>query len=266
MPLVNHHALLWLRESHMSESLNLYGVPFSQPVRAVAWLLLNKKMPFQMVMTNPGSKGSTGSRNPDFLARNPAGTIPTIEEPDSGFVLAEAHAIMTYLCRKHGWSDLYPTDPQQAAKVDWYLHYHHRNVRDGSVGFIAPNVRKDLNFPELLKQTYQGTFSNAVQTLENGWLAGSKFLAGDHFTIADIAAYVEVGQLRSEFTNLFDFSPYPNVLRWLDDVAAQDGHDDVHVALTVMGDISQDSPSMETIINANKMGFARLQECVAALG
>ena len=56
--------------------LTLYGVPFSQPVRAVMWLLLFKRLPFEMVLTNPGSKGETGSRNPDYLAFNPGGTIP----------------------------------------------------------------------------------------------------------------------------------------------------------------------------------------------
>ena len=43
-------------------SLILYGVPFSQPVRAVLWLLLMKRMPFELVLTNPGSKGDNGSR------------------------------------------------------------------------------------------------------------------------------------------------------------------------------------------------------------
>jgi len=34
----------------------------------------------------PGSEGKSGSRNPTYLAKNPAGTIPCIEEPGSGFV------------------------------------------------------------------------------------------------------------------------------------------------------------------------------------
>ena len=73
------------------------------------WLMLYKRMPFEMVLINPGSKGETGSRNPSYLAKNPGGTIPTIEEPDTGFVLAEAHAIMCYLSNAHGWDDVYPT-------------------------------------------------------------------------------------------------------------------------------------------------------------
>ena len=52
----------------------LYGVPFSQPVRAVMWLMLYKQLPFEMVLINPGSKGENGSRNPAYLAKNPGGT------------------------------------------------------------------------------------------------------------------------------------------------------------------------------------------------
>ena len=135
------------------QPIRLYGVPFSQPVRAVMWLMLYKSTPFELVLTNPGSKGDNGSRNPAFLAMNPAGTIPTMQEPDTGFVLGEAHAIMSYLSNKHGWDDVYPTDFRQRGKVDWYLHFHHRNVREASVGLVAPKIRKDLNIPEATQQS-----------------------------------------------------------------------------------------------------------------
>ena len=125
-----------------SQPVILYGIPFSQPVRAVMWLLLYKKMPFVMAPINPGSKGDNGSRSPAYLAKNPGGTIPALEEPDTGFVLGEAHAILCYLSNKHGWDDVYPSDPQQRAKVDWYLHYHHRNVREASIGLVAPKIRR----------------------------------------------------------------------------------------------------------------------------
>ena len=39
----------------MSNPLIIYGVPFSQPVRAVLWLMLYKQKPFEMVLINPGS-------------------------------------------------------------------------------------------------------------------------------------------------------------------------------------------------------------------
>lgn len=245
--------------------LILYGVPFSQPVRAVMWLLLYKRMPFEMVLINPGSKGDTGSRNPAYLAKNPGGTIPTIEEPDSGFVLGEAHAIMCYLCSRHGWDDVYPADLHARAKVDWYLHYHHRNVRDASVGLVAPKIRKDLNIPEATQQTARNTLTNALGVLETGWLAESQFLIGSTPTIADFAAYVEIGQLQPGFTNVYDFEAFPNVRRWMEDVKKLDGHDTVHVVLAELGDISVEPPAMDTIRTANKNALRAVKATLAEL-
>lgn len=244
----------------------LYGVPFSQPVRAVMWLLLYKRMPFDMVLINPGSKGDNGSRSPSFLAKNPGGTIPTIEEPETGFVLGEAHAILCYLANKHGWADVYPVEPSRRAAVDWYLHYHHRNVRDASIGLVAPRIRKDLNIPEATQQAALATLSNALRVLDSGWLAQSRFLTGDVVTLADFAAYVEIGQLQPCFTNVYDFAAFPNVQRWLDEMKHVDSHDDVHTVLRELGDIRDEAPSIDRIRNANKAALTVLQQRRAALG
>ncbi len=241
------------------QPLKVYGVPFSQPVRAVLWLLLLKEKPFELVLINPGSMGNNGSRNPDYLAKNPAGTIPCIEEPDTGFTLGEAHAIMTYLARTEGWTDVYPADEQARAKIDAYMHYHHRNVREASVGLVAPKVRKDLDIPAAMQEGAKRSLSNALRTLNEYYLADNQFLFGDRVSIADLAAYVEIGQLRPEFTNVFDMSDYPNVMAWLNAMQMVKGHDAVHVALSELGDISVDAPDMEAIKRANFAAVAALK-------
>ena len=246
----------------MSNPLTLYGVPFSQPVRAVMWLLLYKQMPFEMVLINPGSRGDNGSRSPEFLAKNPGGTIPCIEEAD-GFVLAEAHAILCYLCNRHGWTDVYPEDTRQRARIDWYLHYHHRNLRDASLGLIAPKMRKDLDIHQVTQQAAQATFARALFTLEEGWLANSRYLTADRVTIADLAAYVEIGQLQPGFTNVYDFSPFKNVQRWLDDMRQLPAHDDVHAVLTELGDISEQAPDIDRIRGANQRALSTLKARLA---
>ena len=227
------------------------------------WLLFLKKAPFEMVLINPGSKGETGSRNPAFLAKNPSGTIPCIEETESGFTLGEAHAIMTYLARTRGWTDVYPEDEQTRATIDAYLHYHHRNIREASVGLVAPKIRKDLNIPEAIQEGARRNLTAALNTLESGWLSNHRFLVGDSVTLADLAAYVEIGQLQPQFTNVFDLSTFPNVSRWLDDMTKVDGHDDVHTVLAELGDISAVAPTMEKIKNANKMALSALKRRLA---
>ena len=243
-----------------SENILIYGVPFSQPVRAVMWLMLIKKFPFKLMLTNPGSSSEGGSRHPDYLKKFPTGTIPSLEDLDTGFVISESHAIMCYLCNKYNWDDLYPANPEKRAKVDSYLHLHHRNVREASIGLVAPKVRKDLNFSEDFLETSKSNIDKAFEAIETGWLRESRFLIGDTMTIADISAYVEIGQLQSMFTNVYNFEPYPNIRRWLKEMQNVDYHDDIHVALYELGDISKEAPPMEIIINANKKAFKVIQE------
>ena len=247
----------------MSNLLIIDGVPFSQPVRAVLWLMLYKQKPFEMVLINPGSSSEGGSRHPDYLAKFPTGTIPSIEDKETGFVLSESHAIRCFLCNKFDWNDLYPSNHEERAKVDSYLHLHHRNVREASIGLVAPKVRKDLNFSEDFLKISQANINKAFKALEDGWLAQSRYLTGDQLTIADMSAYVEIGQLQSKFTNVYDFAPFPNIRRWLEDMNQVAYHDEIHTSLYELGDISIEAPSMEKIISANKKGFVVIQEQLA---
>lgn len=172
---------------------------------------------------------------------------------------------MCYLCNKHGWHDLYPTEPEQRAKVDWYLHYHHRNVRDASIGLVAPKIRKDLNIPEATQLAARATLARALQTLDSNLLSHSRYLTGSQLTLADFAAYVEIGQLQPCFMNLYDFAPFPNVRRWLGEMKKVDAHDDVHTVLVGLGAIDTEPPSMERMKSANKAALGVLRERLAQL-
>ena len=241
----------------MSE-LIVYGLPFSQPVRAVVWALLLKEQPFEMRLINPGHSGKGGSRHPDYLAKNPGGTIPCIEEPDSGYTLGEAHAILTYLAQKHGWTDLYPESLQERGRIDAYLHYHHRNVRECSM-LVAAKVRKDLNFSAAMQDQSRHAIAGAMKVLDQDYLASSDYLFGEHATVADLAACAEIAQLSAQYTNLYDFSPYANVSAWLKKMSRVPGYDTVHIPLATLGDISEEAPSIEVLKAANMQGFKALQ-------
>ena len=243
-----------------NSDLKLYGTPLSQPVRAVIWVLLHKKKLFDLILMNPGSKGPIGTRNPAFLCKNPNGTIPFLEDKTNGVSMAEASAILIYLCRKHKWEDLYPNNPIKCSKIDWYLHSHHRGIRDAALGYFAPNVRKDLAFPEVLLKTAKRSFKRSLETLEQYWLANDQFIAGEYLSIADFMAYSEIGQLKPEFTNLFDFESFPNIKRWMNDMTTLNSHNDAHLCLTMLGDISTKEPEIETIANANKTGYKTIIE------
>ena len=172
---------------------------------------------------------------------------------------------MTYLARTHGWEDVYPSNPQAQARIDAYLHYHHRNIREASVGLVAPAIRKDLNIPDVIQQGARKTLSAALTAIDQSSLAEHAYLCSDSVTLADLAAYVEIGQLQPQFTNVFDFSPYPNVQRWLTRMQRVAGHDAVHVVLAELGDISQAAPDMDQIRAANIKALQALKSKMSSL-
>lgn len=236
--------------------LVVYGVPLSQPVRAVLWALAWKRVPFQLVPVNPGSTRKGGTRHPEFLKRiNPSGTMPAID--DEGFCLGESHAILTYLAEKHGWSDLYPSDLKTRAKIDEYLHFHHSNTRQGSLLF-AKKVRPDLKLSEGAIRNAKNIAKKTVQILESTWLGnGNMFLVGDNPTIADLAAYSELGQHSASLSNTAPdiFEGAPKTIAWMERCAELPGHDAIHLALKQLGDLSSGPPNMKRVVAANKKGI-----------
>eukprot|EP00397_Hematodinium_sp_SG-2012_P058752 GEMP01074644.1.p1 GENE.GEMP01074644.1~~GEMP01074644.1.p1 ORF type:complete len:113 (+),score=20.61 GEMP01074644.1:69-407(+) len=94
----------------------IYGVPQSQPVRAVLWLLNKNKIPYKLETVVPGStRAPRGGRSAEYLKLSPSGIIPCMD--DNGFVLFESSAIMQYVCEKHRLAD-YPSDLQNRALVN----------------------------------------------------------------------------------------------------------------------------------------------------
>ena len=72
-----------------------------------------KGLPFELKIISQNK----GAKEPAFLeVVNPRGTVPAID--DDGVVLWESHAILIYLCEKHGWRDLWPEDLVARAKVN----------------------------------------------------------------------------------------------------------------------------------------------------
>mmetsp|Transcript_5968 Transcript_5968/g.7511 ORF Transcript_5968/g.7511 Transcript_5968/m.7511 type:complete len:250 (+) Transcript_5968:50-799(+) len=234
----------------MVMTYSLYGVPLSQPTRTVLWTLLMKQLPFGLCLINPGTAGKKGSKNPEYLRKNPAGTIPMLEDKDNDFTLAEANAILMYLASKHSWTDLYPDDLQKRAKVDWYLNYHHRSIRELTAGIVMPKFRKDISLPPDCLTRSKRIGTAAVQVLNDGWLSETNFLTGDSFTLADLVAYSDIGQMK--FLNLYDFSHAPKVQSWLDRMKELPFHNEIHLPLEMLGDISKEPPSMEQLKFANK--------------
>jgi glutathione S-transferase len=252
--------------------LTLYGVPLSQPFRSVAWTLLQKRVRFQVQLVVPGSPHKkTGSTGEDFRALTGGRTtqVPVLRDDDdnnnedssSSFVVHESPAILTYLCQKYGWADLYPAhDLRQKTSVDMYLHWHHEGTRCLS-RLIQPALRPDLSsHPHHPTRDELHEQSRAMLgRLDGAWLSRDGYLAStSHPTIADILCYGEVSQVA--MLGAASLDGYPNLAAWTARMKEVEFHDEVHVALTNLGDVvaESDVPMMKRLGGATKAGLQAL--------
>ena len=122
-------------------------------------------------------------KRPEFLAINPNGRIPAIV--DDGFPVFESGAILLWLAEKTG--RFLPPDARGRSRVTQWLMWQ--------MGGLGPmmgqlNVFKRY-FPEHIPaaiERYERETYRLFSVME-GRLEGSPWLAGDEYTIADIACF-----------------------------------------------------------------------------
>ena len=162
--------------------LKILGRKTSSNVQKVLWCCSELGLAFERE-----DVGGPFGRNhePDYLALNPNGLVPTII--DDGFVLWESNAIVRYLCARHGKGTLYPTDARANADADRWMDWQQTTLA----------VPMGVLFRGLLKSPPDATPMNeldsAMQKAIPMWriletqLSRGAFVAGDTLTMADIA-------------------------------------------------------------------------------
>ncbi len=183
--------------------MKIYGDTGSGNCLKVKWVCDRLGLPYTWVAIDTQKKQS---RTPQFLELNSAGQVPVVEF-DDGRTLAQSNAIIRYLARG---SDLIPSDPFAAAKMDEWLfweQYSHEPaiaVCRSQMVYLGRSV-SDLD-PGLVKRGYA-----ALDRMELH-LALTPFLVGETLTLADIAllAYTRVAHEGG-----FDLAAYASVRRWI---------------------------------------------------
>ena len=225
----------------MTKVLQVYGAFRSQPTRAVLWLLHLKAHPYKLIPTLPASRQPNGSRHPSFLSKFPTGVIPTIEDVD-GYCLAESNAILTYLCTKYGWNNLYPyKDLSKQAKVDELLHWHHTNTRALTIGLLPLlNHKLAQGIPKDYLDVQAKVGLRALKQLEKRLeLNQTRFLCGPDLSIGDMCVYGDVGQISPRFKmekhverifgpSALDFEKLPRVRSWMEEMEQVPEYDVIH--------------------------------------
>lgn len=130
-------------------------------------------------------------RRPEFLAINPAGSVPVLVEPD-GRVIATHNAIAEYLEEAYPDPPLIGTDPIKRAEVrriiSWFDEKFGPEVTENLVD--EKIMKRFLGLGEPNSSAIRAGQANIHHHLDYiGWLMERrKWLAGDEFSLADIAA------------------------------------------------------------------------------
>jgi glutathione S-transferase len=157
------------------------------------------------------------SRTPEFLAKNPNGRVPVLEL-DDGTCLAESDAILWYLAEG---TPLLPADRLHRAQVlQWmfFEQYSHEPFIATS-RFYLHFLRDPEGHAEALAQKREPGYA-ALRVMEKH-LAESRWMAGEAYSIADIALYAYTHVAREGGFELADF---PAIRAWLDRVAGLPGY------------------------------------------
>jgi GST-like protein len=172
-------------------------------------------LPYKVV---PVDIGSGDQFKPEFLAISPNNKVPAIVDPDGPdgqpMSLFESGAILLYLAGKTG--RLLPADTRgKYAVLQWLMF---------QMGGVGPMLGQAHHFriyaPEKIAYAIE-RYSNEARRLYrvmNDRLARSRYIAGNDYSIADIAIFP---WLRSWKNQGIDWADYPHLKGWFDEIAAR---------------------------------------------
>jgi glutathione S-transferase len=185
-------------------SLRIYGIARTRAFRAL-WVAEELGLAYEHL---PIEIGEAGARAPQFLAINPNGRLPFIE--DDRFVLFESLAITLYLAKKHSHGKLYPAALQDEAKAwqwsFWAISEVDRGVNIWSLHAVRlpPAERDAVKREEALK-----VLAAPFRVLDAA-VAEQPYLLGDAFTVADL----NVAAVISRAVDM-ELPAVPNLKSWL---------------------------------------------------
>ena len=193
--------------------LRLYEYQPSQNAWKVRLLLSHLGLPYERV---PVSIFEGQSHTDAFRAMNPAGAVPVLEVEPGRFI-AESNAILCYLAEG---TPYLPDDRLARAKVMQWLFFEQSYVEPqiGSLRYWTLTGKLARRSADMVAAK-RAASANALAALERQ-LATSPLLAGDRYTIADMAVFAYAAL--AEEAGL-DLASYPAFRAWIARVAAQPG-------------------------------------------
>ena len=161
--------------------LKIWGRNTSINVQKTLWAVSELGLPHERIDIG----GSFGKNNePAYLAMNPNGLVPTLEEDD--FLLWESNSIVRYLAAKYSPGTLEPVDLRERASasrwMDWQLTTAGPAIHGLFWGLVRtpPEKRDHAHIDESRRKT------TAAMKILNAQLGKTAHVAGDRFSMGDI--------------------------------------------------------------------------------
>ncbi len=160
--------------------------------------------------------GAGDQFDPEFLKISPNNKMPAIVDPDGPdgkpISVFESGAILIYLANKHG--KFFPEEPRaRYATLQWLMW------QMGGLGPMLGQAHHFRNYaPERIEYAYQ-RYTNEAKRLYGVMdrrLAEARYLGGEEYTIADIAAWPWTRTPDRQGVSRDD---YPNYKRWFEEIA-----------------------------------------------
>ncbi len=199
-------------------ALKIYGVLRSRASRNV-WLAHELGIPFEQVpviqayrLSDPAAPDAPlNTASPAFLAVNPNGLIPTMD--DDGLVLHESLAINLYLAKKHG-GPLAPADVAEDGRMTQWTLWAATECEPHTIQILyhrLGNPRGPMD--PAVADTAIEALRRPFGVLEAALDAGGGFLVGRRFTVADInlAEVLRYAQAAPEL-----FAEFPATKAWIE--------------------------------------------------
>ncbi len=161
--------------------LKILGRKNSSNVQKVIWACEEMSLPFEQEDIG-GPFGR--NKDPEYLALNPNGTVPTIVE--DGFSMWESNAIVRHLASRHGVGTLWPKDAHERAHADQWMDWQ-QTVVNPALGPLFLNLvrlkpeQRDMNAVKAAREK-----TAAALAILDRRLAKNNFVAGARFTMGDI--------------------------------------------------------------------------------
>ena len=203
--------------------LKIYGANLSAPANKVRMAANALGLPYEYI---PVSIRSGENRTKEYLKMHPAGKVPVID--DDGFILFESDAIIQYLADKQE-SSLYPKDTKRRALVDQWMDFSAIHV-GGAMGKVvfnrifAPLIKTPVDERSLADGL---KFLDSFLPVVDRQLSRNPYLAGDEFSLADIALLAVLDP--SEVAGI-GLSSYQCLVKWRAELMKKDFYTQCHAS------------------------------------